>query len=830
MPLIRHYPDPLKLTDTHIYEVDIGVNFLQWLFSEFNSDESLSGKLCTDVWMNGKHLFSSDKDDESLLNFTLGVNDEITIVCRPAGLDPLSVVIIAVIAIVAAVVLAPRPVRPGQADQDKTSPNNQLSAAQNSFRPNQAIPEVFGELIVYPDFIQPSSFVYANNAKIISELFCVGVGTYDITEVRTGETLISDIPSASSTVYLPGATVPADLLEVHRGTNEVDGQVLAPPDEPALSVTNVIDIVTADGVSNTTITLRTGSTAIQDLGLAVGDEIRVEAQQGIFTPIILLLGNFTIAAISGLVITLNTTSGSSGGALQSSITRLTGSGTVDNFVGWFNIPGTDDTRDILFHWRMPQGVRTETGSSLTVQIEFQIQRITAAGVPTGSVFSQTITKTGNTLTPQFDTTTFTPTNTPGMTSGRYRARARRLTNGFNAGASDRVQLEDFVSVTPYTNPNFGDITILHVLRRGNTLAVTSSASRINARAVRRLPQYNRGTGVYNTSTLVATRGFADAVTYSIIVAAGRAATTVNLLELYTIQDALTVNTGRFNFTFDDFDVSLGERVMTMCNAVRVAPYRDGAVWRFTRDETKSVRTALFNRRVMPTRESRQGWQLQRTDDKDSIALTFVDPDTNTERVIYRRVNLTNSTILTDAPGNQPLEINLAGCRNLVQANDRADLEIRRIIYQRRTVNTTVTRDGLLVGLNERVGWVDPNDVELQDGEILGISGTTYDTSERFIPESGVSYFVYVTDNDGNPSNSVACTPRVDTEFGFIASGLSGAYVADDTNQAGSRYFIASSAEHLANDFLVTKRIPQADGSVVLELAEYVPTIYENDAP
>ena len=205
----------------------------------------------------------------------------------------------------------------------------------------------------------------------------------------------------------------------------------------------------------------------------------------------------------------------------------------------------------------------------------------------------------------------------------------------------------------------------------------------------------------------------------------------------------------------------------------------------------------------------------------------MDTSSNTEEIIYRRVS--DGEILSDLPGGQPLEIKLAGCRNLTQANNRADLEIRRIIYQRRTVNDTVARDGLLVGVNDRVGWVDPNDLNLFDGEIIGISGSDYDISERwFRSVEGEEYFVYVTDIEGNPSNSVPCTPRSDTQFGFTAPGIIGAYLATSDMQSGSRYYIGTSSNQSASDFLITTRSPNSDGSVSLEMTEYLPILYEND--
>lgn len=831
MPLIVHHPEPFDIHKSKSYNVDAGVNFLDWLVETYGNCGALSNGLSTDILFNGRSIFRTDDPecDESALGVNLGHNDEIKIINRPAGIDPFTIALVVVAAVAAAaLVVALKPDNPGDAGVTRTSPNNDLQAAQNSFRPGQAIPEIFGLIPSYPDFAQPSYFEYINNQKIVRELFVVGVGTYDITDVKFGET-----PIAGPIIYDPGVLPADDLLTVHRGTSEVDGQVLVAPNDESISQTDQVDSVAADGIVNTTITLDASSTLTIDMDLQVNDYLTVNIEDaGAST---LLSGTFEVLDIdtsgSNVIIELDTLTGTAGTAgtdpNANSVTKTDSAGAIDNWLGWFNVPG-DDAEEVWFHWQMPRGIRSDEGKKISVSLRLQIEELDSGGSPTGNTFTKTVSRSGNTQNPQLVTSKFTRAEFPGMSSTQYRARAKRFTGVFPSGSSDEVKMEDFVSVTPYTNPSFGDVTMMSLERQSTTFAITSGGNKINCMANRKLPVYDRILGTYDVGTLAASRDFADAVAYSIIVAGGRSATTVDLEELYSINDGLHGDLRAFDFSFDEFNTGLGERVQTICNAARVAAYRDGATWVFTRDEEKPVRSAMFNRRSMPTSTgSTQGWQLQRPDDKDSVQLTYIDPAENVERILYRRVS--GGQILTDAPGNHPLEIKLTGCRNFYQASNRADLEIRRLIHQRRTVNDTVTRDGLLVGINDRVGWVDPNDGQLFEGEILGISGTTYDTSERFTPESGIDYFVYLTDDDGNPSSSVIAQPRPETEFGFIAAGLSGAYLPSGDQQVGSRYFIGSSLDHAAGDFSITRRAPNPDGTVNLEMAEYVPVIYEVDA-
>ena len=73
-----------------------------------------------------------------------------------------------------------------------------------------------------------------------------------------------------------------------------------------------------------------------------------------------------------------------------------------------------------------------------------------------------------------------------------------------------------------------------------------------------------------------------------------------------------------------------------------------------------------------------------------------------------------------------------------------------------------------------------------------MSTNQYKTSERFEPADGVEYWVYVTDESGQPSIQLRAYARSDGNiFGFQANGLTGAFIAGGVIQAGSRYFICS---------------------------------------
>jgi hypothetical protein len=143
---------------------------------------------------------------------------------------------------------------------------------------------------------------------------------------------------------------------------------------------------------------------------------------------------------------------------------------------------------------------------------------------------------------------------------------------------------------------------------------------------------------------------------------------------------------------------------------------------------------------------------------------------------------------------------------------------------------TALDDALYVQKGARIDWVDMYDGDIFDGEILDVSGSVYSTSERFTPKDGVEYWVYVTDNDGNTSNSVRAYPRGGGNlFGFTASGLTGVYLPSGGQQLGSRYVIASNSDLDASTFILDGRgRPNENRECEITLIEYNRAMYEMD--
>lgn len=804
MPVIAVSQDPSAIERPTLHSVDNGTNLLEWLIDNIDYPDRLG----VTVQLNGETVADIDEHSEQEFNFNIDfeLNDRDTalIIFRPRAANVVAAIVIAVVSLAISLTLTPKPALPNNTGKRQDSPNNQLNAATNTFRPRQAIPDIAGQVVSYPDFIQPSYYEYVDNLKIVKEIFCIGVGQYLVEDVKTGDTLIDDLSGSSYIVHHPGS-LPSELLNV-RSSNEIDGQEVQPPDDPGTRQSFIT------GETNALDTIELPESSVSPLALSVGDVISVQSD-----PPALVSGQGEILSITDLGSRVEIVIDGSFGEINSNFDGVIEKITSDS-LDWVRLQG-DSISEIRFHLVMPQGIRSESDGVLTITLQVQAREVDGSGTPTGASYSKIVEFSGNTLNVQYKT--FTLDSSDGITPSKYEARVVRTTLSEPSPGVDLVKFERLESATPYSGANFGDVTLLEVDRRATTQPLAGTQSKINALVTRKLQTFDGG------GAFVATRSFADYVYYILSDQAGEPDSQIDADTLFGIYDGLAdPQLGYFDFTFDDSDIGMRERIETACNVARVRYYNlPKPRWNFVREEAQQVRVAMFNRRNILPASSSQVYKFQRTADFDSVQVRYTDPDNNTEAVINRAWN---GTSIVSGEGFRPIEIDLAGCRNVTQATNRADIEIRKLVYQRRRVNDTVMNEGQFIGLGQLIQWADPNDQQIFAGEIAGFDGVdTFDTFERVNLETGVTYFVNITDNTGAVSNTATVTARTDTDYGFIASGLSGAYVASGAVQLGSKYFIYKDGE--LTDLLVTAiDRPDERGNVAIEGVEYVAQVFEQD--
>lgn len=386
-----------------------------------------------------------------------------------------------------------------------------------------------------------------------------------------------------------------------------------------------------------------------------------------------------------------------------------------------------------------------------------------------------------------------------------------------------------ISITNFdkSDADFGDVTLLKCIRSSSQRVNKGSSNKINAEVTRKLRIFNPDTGVYGVS-FEPTRRFCDYAFYLLHDRMGVPIEQINTTELFGITDSLPdPQLGYFDYSFSDGNVSARERLEACCNVARVKYWNEGLLWSFVRIEEKPIKSLMFNRRNLQAGKANYTQQFRRPADHDSVTVIYVDPIKNSEKRVSRRITLAG--VIEPGEGVRTNEIKLNGCRNDLQALNRCELEVRRLIYENVRVTDTALNDAQLARLGARVDWIDIYDSDLFGGEVLAVAGNIYRTSERFTPAPDVEYWVYITDINGTPSNSVRCYAVPNQPFAFEATGLTGAFIAAGELQLGSRYVIASNDDLNASAFTVVGRgRPNERGECEIELAEYHPEMFEAD--
>lgn len=429
---------------------------------------------------------------------------------------------------------------------------------------------------------------------------------------------------------------------------------------------------------------------------------------------------------------------------------------------------------------------------------------------------------------------FTRKIIPAAGRGRYAFRIVRTNNGSDQ-LTDQAKLEEVYSIQVRNNVVAED-TLIRCVTTATEQATGIKDRKFNAEVTRKTVTWN---GSQVITTLNPSRDFADAVLHSFVATGGRDQNELDLNELYSISASIKSKNERlgwFDFSFDDKDISLGQRLQSICNAARVMVFRDGLKWRFVREEKKDIISAQFDARNLANDDTGGAMQYKGhlPTSFDGIELEWVDAtDTNddgTDKKAYIRLKIdaANKTIV-EGGSVRPNKIQLAGCRNKDQAMNRAQLEARRLIYQRTSVEDVALNDANLIQRGDRVRWADVYDEAVASGEIVQITGDVFTTSETLLFESGKTYKVSITDLYGYPSPWITAAPVTGNGSAFQAD-FNNAYTADNiTSMLGSRFILTPSVASDPMDFVLTEKAPGEDQTQIkISLSQYDERMFEFD--
>lgn len=710
----------------------------------------------------------------------------------------------------------------------KDSPNNQLTGQTNVARAYQALPDVYGYRRVWPDLIQPSSVEYIDNVKYITEWLCVSRGHGDITDVQYAETPLTEIDGADFSVFEPDSS-PSAYPELNYTTltnvvetfasSDVNGQELPyAVGASSLVISRSALISTTISTGNFSLTMADGS-SLNPIKAVVGTSINVAEPIFGIDEACTLLGYTT----SGSDVTFNFAASSHVFAVTQTGYSVYASIVISGFlpstttVGYFTLPL--DSEGIRYNVVFLRGLKG------TVDVDVEWWQIDGAGDEiSGSRSTISESFTADT----FDQCYFTREHFPLTGVGRYRVQFTR-TNVASSDGSDVAKLENLYAVRKYATKTLPGVTVMRVTTKATEQATGIRERKFNLR-------WQRHIRTLTTDTLSASRNFARAMAHLWCVA-GEDIAELDTTTLAAINTEIGEASAllRFDGSLDDADVSLGERLQMIANAARCTLWRDGTQWTVTRDQARTTPEVQFDYRNLASGgESAISYAAHLPASHDGLELEYTDEVTQATKA-YIRLDISGGYVDIGASAN-PLKMKLPGCASLAQAENRAHLEARRLLYQRTTVQDKALADGGALGIGSLVRWIDPNDFAgddgLQAGEVMSVDGALMTTSEPLEWHGESSGRIMFTGTDGAPLGApVTCTPSgSDVTLSSVPVGL---FVRSSAWQLGSRYaFSAGLTEaetEAAGLYVVTELSPAADRTVALTLAQYDARMYSADS-
>lgn len=816
--------DPAGATGKQRHAWDYGISI------QANVERHLSGGHGCTVLLNGEQI---DPATHSAMDRAPTVADSLTVVRRPEGFDPLSwYAIMAYVAIATVAVMALMPRMDMSSMAGKDSPNNRLTGQSNIARAYQGIPDVYGYRRVWPDLIQPSTVQYVDHVKMVTEWLCISRGRGDIADVQYADAPIADIAGASYEIFQPaagadgyperGTTTLSDVIETFESP-EVNGQELPYPDQYE------------------SYTFPANFSATEDEAVFTMDFLDV--------PLLDQLKSVTGTGTS--LVSFTYTDPVDGESTFSQVCDvLSYTVTGDRAVFTFACPAwlRDEAGTGLPTLVNPQGVTTATVGPFTLPLDCDRLRWNTVflrglkgGVDVRATWWQVdgdgdeIAGTRQTRTDTYSADTYdarywTTDVTPSAGPGRYRIQFERLSIQQNDSGADVAKIEEVYAVRHYATKTLPGVTVARITTKATEQATSYSERKFNVR-------WARHVRTLTSDTLSASRNAFRAMAHIWTLAGG------DIAELDT--DALAaINTEmgensdllRFDMSLDDADMSLGERLQLVANHARSRVWRDGTRWTVARDQAQSTPWLQLDYRTLAAGgEPAQSYSAHLPASYDGVELEYVDESEQSKKA-YIRLNISSGAVVTGT-SQTPKKIQMPGCTTESQAMNRAQLEARRLLYVRTTVQDTALGDAAQLGLGALVRWIDPSDFDggddgVQAGEVLTVAGDVITTSEPLEWHGATVGRMLLTGTDGRRLGApVLCYP--DAAGVRLASVPAGLYVADGaTTQCGSRYVFAvglTAAElEAAGLFTVEEISPAGDGTVSVTLSQYDSRIYDYD--
>ena len=723
--------------------------------------------------------------------------------------------------------------------QTQGSPNNQYQSQTNVARLFAQKPVVCGSPVNYPYLANEALETYINNEKVSENTFIVGFGSVVGGTVRAGETSINSGGfSATVNRYLPVtgvATIPN--YRVGQKVGAVSGQTIRGTNEGTVGTTyNLTQGATPSDYAGTTFTAYVDQTAISD-------QLKTDFDGGI--------GDISLTYVATVL------DGAGGEVPQQvqgtgQISSMTLTGTeytivIVNFNGQYSIDDSyvvTSLNTIISSGIGPFSTPTqceklffnivfEKGLKNTVDIEVKVYELdsqdgTRTGVEETFNVSYTEDSPNDAVRRTFECT---------IANGRdwyefecYRTNAESQ----DTQKPDVPTLENVFCVKELGNTDFQNLTMMQVtMRSGKSVGSGRGVdNKINIKGAQtEKPSYD-----VNTQTITAnapSRKCADAVLFIWRDFLERDPTLLDLDELYAIQNRLdTINPelARFDYTFDDVEMSAIERINLILNVMRVQTYYDGRKYRFWRDEavTNENLCTLVSKADFAADEERT-YTLKRSNyvngQFDGVQVEYIDRSINKKAYIYKSFSGIGS--IDDTPSSNPKKITLTGCQSEINANNRAELEVRKLLFGRWSLTDTFTDAQSALSRGDVIRYQEVYEGgDCFGGEIESVNGNTATVLDDLNLDPQKTYNLYYTNLFGDTVGPQTVTAF--TLHTFTVADLSQVYLAGvDGRQMGSRYFITEVNDSVQRLWRVTD-IAADNYNVQVSAIGYDARVYDGD--
>ena len=739
-----------------------------------------------------------------------------------------------------------RPKPPVDRNTGDQSPNNGLSDRINRARPNERVPDIYGEVRAVPDLIAKPYFRFEANQEVEYSYMCVGRGEFRIQDIKDDQTPIEDIAAVSVEVYGPyespnktGKTIQQSIGRAIDErvwsavkSNAVNGQILRAPDATVINGNNDIAFNGPDQIV----------TNNQDINFesyfAVGDTITITNSLSGETPnTIDLNGTYEIFQVfNNNIVLINPGLINNNWNIPELNTNYSSANLSSDSEKWVGPFTVKSPWVILANYIAINGMYKDDGeeqSAITVEIETEMKQVNSQGqeiLGTRQTTRRFIEGSDVLQNSRSESSWHELTGNTSVENAKdklWEVRARRITPKFDEKDTrfvDEVQWRDLYGLEYVDKETFGDVTTIQVRTPATAGALSIKQRKLNCLAWRKIPSRIPGTNTFTNENQ--TNSDATLIIRHIALDP----TLGNMQESDLDYDSMFTASSHnqtyfgtkkcvfFGHTFDNKDLSAEEMIVAVANAMFSTPYRQGSKLKLNFEQKTDLSKLLFNHRnKLPGSEVRNV-RFGSSDNHDGVEFDWTDTSdgaTETYQIPY------------DGSASNPKKIEVVGITNEIQAHMHAWREWQKIQYQNVAVEFESTAEAAILTLNDRILVADNTRPDTNDGNIVSQDNLTLELSQPFSPETGEDYTIFIQHFDGSVESLDVLSVLDDTHV-TLGSPPRLPLVLDTDRYARTTYQIIKNSRVRPSAFLVKEIDPKDNYVVSMQATNYDDRFYLHD--